>query len=104
MVKWTLSQPTEVIEGAKINGKYEDYSNLLKMKHECEGWVLDDDDDVILIDSFERAEHLKSKKKENQFEISVSSFLFTKCQKNFPRSFIFVKRGRENDHFCEMQE
>lgn len=63
LVLHSLSQPTEVLDGAKIDGQYDDYMNLLKDKHARDGRSIGDDEHVLVLDSIDGAEHLRSKKK-----------------------------------------
>ena len=63
LVLHSLSQPTEVLDGAKIDGQYDDYMNLLKDKHARDGRSIGDDEHVLVLDSIDGAEHLRSKNK-----------------------------------------
>ena len=64
------------IHGAKIDGSYSDYIKLMKTKHQRKGRKVEDNNQAIVLDSFDGAEHLKSKK-EITSVISFSSVLFT---------------------------
>jgi hypothetical protein len=63
------------IVGAKIDGTYKDYIMLLKTKHERKGRKVEDSTQAIILDSFDGAEHLRSKKDITSV-ISFSSVLF----------------------------
>ena len=62
------------LDGAVIEGEYEDYVRMLEEKHEGAGRNIDNDSDVFVLDSFDGAEHLRSKKKITSV-ISFSSSL-----------------------------
>ena len=68
------------IVGAKIQGSYEDYMNIMKSKHEMKGRTMKNDDgaedSAVVIDSIDGAEHLRSKKRITSV-ISFSSMMFT---------------------------
>ena len=62
------------LDGAVIEGEYEDYVRMLEEKHEGAGRNIDNESDVFVLDSFDGAEHLRSKKKITSV-ISFSSSL-----------------------------
>ena len=67
------------IIGPRIDGTYGDYMNLMKQKHRDNGQIIEDGaegDSVIVINSIDGAEHLKSKKTITSI-ISFSSIMFT---------------------------
>ena len=64
------SQVKDTIEGAKIEGGYVKYIELLDAKHQKNNIIVNEKNNVLVIDSIDGAEHLKSKKK----VISVISF------------------------------
>ena len=61
-----FSESTDVLEGAKLVGDYGSYVGLMEQYHEANGRLIDNDgggeNAVLLIDSIDGAEHLKSKK------------------------------------------
>jgi hypothetical protein len=63
----------DVVKGAKIEGGYSDYYNILQRKHKNLGRQIEKDEECFVIDSIDGAEHLKSKKKITSV-ISFSSF------------------------------
>ena len=66
----------EDVMGAKLQGGYVDYIHMMVEKHSQYGCSINIGDDLIVIDSFDGAEHLKSKKKVMNV-ISFSSCLYT---------------------------
>ena len=69
------SQSTS-IKGAKIDGGYNKYLDLLETKHDKEGRLFDIAEKVLVIDSIDGAEHLRSKKNITSV-ISFSSTMIT---------------------------
>ena len=57
-------------------GNFGDYLELMKNKHTQQGRNINENEKMIVIDSFDGAEHLKSKKKITSI-ISFSSTMFT---------------------------
>ena len=69
------SKPQE-LKGAMIQGGFKTCIELLKEKHQKQGRIISTDNKPIVIDSFDGAEHLRSKKKITSV-ISFSSSLLT---------------------------
>ena len=74
-----FSESTDVMEGAKLVGDYGSYVGLMEDYHESNGRLIGHNDDdsenaVLVIDSIDGAEHLKSKKNVTSV-ISFSSTL-----------------------------
>ena len=69
------------IEGGKLKGDYGEYLQIMRNKHAERGTKIADNEQTIVIDSFDGAEHLKSKKKVTSL-ISFSSTMFTPNQMN----------------------
>ena len=51
------------IEGTEINVGYRKFLDLLEKKHTVNGRSIDPNDTVFVLESFDGAEHLKTKKK-----------------------------------------
>ena len=63
LVQFSTSSSNQVsIQGSKLKGKYSDYIDLIKSKHKSHGRVITSEENKIVIDSFDGAEHLRSKK------------------------------------------
>ena len=69
------SQSKDILEGAKLEGDYSKYINLLEDKHKRKGRLIGNNEQVIILDSIDGAEHLKSKKKITSI-ISFSSAMY----------------------------
>ena len=66
----------EILKGGKIDGSYAGYVDRMSLKYIEYNMRIYDGSDVIVIDSFDGAENLKSNKKWT-YLISFSSHLFT---------------------------
>ena len=66
----------EMLKGGKVKGDYAGYVKRTALKHIEYNRTIDDGADVIVIDSFDEAEHSKSNKKRTSL-ISFSSQVFT---------------------------
>jgi hypothetical protein len=53
----------ESVQVARLSGEYKDYMGMMVEKHKLYGRDIKDGDGIIVIDSFDGAEHLKTKKK-----------------------------------------
>ena len=73
---------SDLIQGAKIVGDYNTYIKILEDKHRINGRDVDSANDVIFVlDSFDGAEHLRSKKSITSV-ISFSSSICSPCWMN----------------------
>ena len=66
----------EILKGGKVDGGYVGYVDRMALTHREYNRGIEDGADVIVIDSFDGAEHSKSNKKRTSL-ISFSSQLFT---------------------------
>ena len=64
------------VSGVKIEGIYKDYLKILVQQHEARGRVDNVNEEMIVIDSIDGAEHLKSKKNVTSI-ISYSSQMYS---------------------------
>ena len=73
----TISMPKEKMDGAVLDGGYGGYIEMLEKKHENNGRVVSaDDENVVIIDSIDGAEHHRSNKSVTSV-ISFSTSLFS---------------------------
>ena len=61
-VRWIASEAGDIMEGAIIKGSYATYMKLMEEKHSSKGRRMGRGNELIVIDSIDSAEHLKSKK------------------------------------------
>ena len=66
----------EILTGGKMVGSYLSYIATMALNHNDKGRSIPENSDVIVIDSFDGAEHSKSNKKRTSL-ITFSSQLFT---------------------------
>ena len=71
-----LQEGKQVMIGAKLDGSFEDYLNLMKKKHISKCIPMSDSEDVVVISSFDGAKGLEGDKNVSNV-ISFSSSLFT---------------------------
>ena len=74
-----LTHDRKKVVGAKLDGSFEDYLELMTHKHETEGRGISDGSDIILLNSFDGAEAIKSKDNLSSV-ISFSSQIFAANQ------------------------
>ncbi len=74
-----LTHDRKKVVGAKLDGSFEDYLELMTHKHETEGRGITDGSDIILLNSFDGAEAIKSKDNLSSV-ISFSSQIFAANQ------------------------
>ena len=66
----TISQPTDTMDGAVLDGGYERFIELIENKHEKKGRIIEGNENVAVLDSIDGAEHHRS----NNTVTSVISF------------------------------
>ena len=57
------SQSKDILEGAKLDGSHSTCVEMMEDEHKKKGLLIDNKEQVVVIDSIDGAEHLKSNKK-----------------------------------------
>ena len=71
-----ISNNQEKVSGSMLNGGYSKYIELIETKHKSHGRHINTNEETIILDSFDGAEHLKSSKKITSV-ISFSTTLYS---------------------------